>query len=468
MKTNFTIFTLMIVLLLSSRLTAKIQEDEIWNLINGNSISMSNFPTKQVIPGRELILLEMNFSESDWMNTKEKIPTGSIIETVELISTTFALNPEFNQDKLDRIRLHQLNLLLPELFMDERTAWKRIHETGGTNVESSRNLFHGFALIVRPPASPTLIALEIKTLTEEFRSPKTEKGIKPKEEDRFEASDKKSIVPSSEKLIHATDTADYRMMIYTATGPKVSKSTYGKKKCPATESKVETYTPAASTYSWITTSFSGFSDSTVTAIFRRNKQWTEMLVVSDITGSMSPYTAQLLAWYKLNTMNGRVKNFVFFNDGDMKPDNEKVAGSTGGIYGIVASQFDSVVSEAIYAMMRGGGGDTPENNVEALEYGLTNYGDAKEVVMIADNWATPRDLAFAEEINRPVRIIVCGAAFGMNVAYLDLARKTGGSVHTMEQDLTDLGKMHAGETVSIGKFKYVLRDDGSFALISSL
>lgn len=416
---------LLLVLCSSFQLSASIQQEDAWKLLNRNKSSLASFPTDMKIPGRKIIFMEMSFNESEWKDASEKISANTQVESVELVSTAFAFSKTFNQDQLDRSRLSELEKKMPQLFDDARTEWKRISETGAATADAARKMFHGFVIICREPASAAEMKLEIKSLTDAF-SPK-----------RTSAASSSYIISDGEDKVFYSDTIP------------VTPHWKGSVKIADVSIPIAFALP---------TFYSCFSDSVVTSVFHRNRQWKEMLVVCDITGSMSPYTAQLFAWFKLNTTNNRVKNFVFFNDGDMKLDQEKTIGSTGGIYAVTASQFEPVIARATYAMSRGCGGDCPENNLEALQYGLANYGDAKEVVMIADNWATPRDMSLAASINRPVHIIVCGASVGINTAYLELARKTGGSVHTMEQDLTDLATMHEGETVSIGSFLYKLQD----------
>ncbi len=199
-------------------------------------------------------------------------------------------------------------------------------------------------------------------------------------------------------------------------------------------------------------------DSTVIKVLNRNREWLEMLIVCDVTGSMSPYTSQVLVWHNLNIKKKRVKNFVFFNDGDMTPDDKKVIGKTGGIYDTTGQTIDAVIASASRAMRNGGGGDGPENNVEALIYGNTKFPDCDEVVMIADNDATPRDLSLAKKVNKPVKIILCGAQYGVNTAYLDLAKATGGSVHTIEQDIVNMADLKDGGIIRIGKEDFEWRD----------
>lgn len=208
-------------------------------------------------------------------------------------------------------------------------------------------------------------------------------------------------------------------------------------------------------------------DSTVLNTFQRNQQWKKMLVVTDLTGSMSPYTAQLLLWYKLAQNTGRVQYLVFFNDGDHKSDKEKVLGNTGGIYGQSAGSFDEIAALANKVTSKGSGGDDPENNVEALLFGIEQCGDCEEVIMIADNWATPRDLILLKKINKPVRVILCGTEEGINPNYLNIARQTQGSVHTIEEDIYNLLEMNEGQELKIGKDVFVVRN-GKFELFKRI
>jgi hypothetical protein len=197
-------------------------------------------------------------------------------------------------------------------------------------------------------------------------------------------------------------------------------------------------------------------DSTVIKVLNRNKDWTNMTVVGDFTGSMSPYIGQLLCWYslKFKVDKEKVKNFVFFNDGDMKPDAEKKPGSTGGIYACPALNYDTVLNTALKTIKAGYGGDAPENNVEALLYAQKNYVDAKEFVMVADNWANMRDFNLIASLKKPVHIILCGASTEPNLQYIELAYKTKGSIHTIEEDLSELFKKGEGQTFDIMGYRY--------------
>jgi len=62
---------------------------------------------------------------------------------------------------------------------------------------------------------------------------------------------------------------------------------------------------------------------------------------------------------------------------------------------------------------------------------------------------------------------VCGGESGINPQYLDLARTTGGSVHTIENDITDLSKLNEGQQVNIGSFTYRIQG-GKFVSVSKI
>lgn len=207
-----------------------------------------------------------------------------------------------------------------------------------------------------------------------------------------------------------------------------------------------------------------FADNVVLKVFERNKHWQDKLIVCDLTGSMSPYAAQLELWYKLNFLKEQNLQFVFFNDGDSKSDMEKKIGETGGIYYMPSKGLDSLVYKMVYVQTAGSGGDGPENNMEALIKGTKAAHPYKELVMIADNYAPVKDISLLESFNVPVRIILCGVNDEIEPDYLRIAYKTKGSVHTMEEDILSIGKLLDGQEIKIGKNTYRLMK-GKFVLI---
>ncbi|MDX2362431.1 MAG: hypothetical protein QNK23_16605 [Crocinitomicaceae bacterium] len=202
-----------------------------------------------------------------------------------------------------------------------------------------------------------------------------------------------------------------------------------------------------------------YPDTTIFSVLNRNKSWKNMTIVADLTGSMSPYVGQLILWFKLNINQNRVNNVVFFNDGNMTPDRLKRIGSTGGIYDGEATTYADLRELAIKTISSGYGGDGPENDCEALIEAVKRVPKSKELVLIADNLAPIKDYELLDKIKVPVHVVLCGSSYGVNLQYMNLARRTGGSIHSMEKDLENLITLNEGKVfIFLGK-KYKIEND---------
>ncbi len=205
----------------------------------------------------------------------------------------------------------------------------------------------------------------------------------------------------------------------------------------------------------------------VCAVLNRNKtNWKTRMIVTDVTGSMFPYMKQVALWHLLELMGNYNSDYVFFNDGDNKPDFLKEIGKTGGIYANLNDLPDSVIRTMDKAMSKGGGGDAPENDIEALLKAIDLKKDGSEIILIADSFSPVKDMVLLEELKIPVRVIVCGSKSGyVHPDYLAIAYKTGGSIHTIEADINNLSGLHNEDVITIaGKtYKFI---DGHFFPIS--
>ena len=201
--------------------------------------------------------------------------------------------------------------------------------------------------------------------------------------------------------------------------------------------------------------------SVVFNVLKRNKQWRNKLIVADLTGSMYPYAQQVSTWMKLHFMKDSTsQHFVFFNDGDKKRDDDKKIGATGGVYHCRAKTVEELITTMELTIKKGQGGDAPENVIEAIIYGLNKSGKVEDVILIADNWAKVRDIKMLARVEVPVRVVLCGVYEGMeiNEDYLNIAYKTKGSVHTIEQDITDLMKQSTGKKFNINGVDYIIKN----------
>lgn len=207
----------------------------------------------------------------------------------------------------------------------------------------------------------------------------------------------------------------------------------------------------------------------ILAVFERNNQWKGKVVVTDVTQSMEPYLDEVLMWHLLSAQQGESVQYLFFNDGDQLPEGDKMIGETKGVYTCKGTQqgLDTVLASMAAAVAAGDGGAPPENDIEALLDGVRYHAPDKELILIADSHSPIRDMELLEHLQVPIRIILCGAEArnrryrylkpDVNEQYLDLARRTGGSIHTLHQDLLHLGQLSEGERVQIGRFWYLLR-----------
>lgn len=196
-------------------------------------------------------------------------------------------------------------------------------------------------------------------------------------------------------------------------------------------------------------------------VFKRNNNWKKTLIVADLTGSMYPYAQQLSTWLKLHfTRDSLRQSFVFFNDGDNKKDEDKKVGATGGVYYCTATNVDQLVRAMNLTIGNGQGGDAPENVIEAILYGLKKKKGVENIVLIADNWAKVRDINLLPRVMVPVRVLLCGVTEGMqiNADYLNIAYKTKGSVHTIEQDITNLIQQGSNKKFTINGVDYIIKN----------
>lgn len=186
--------------------------------------------------------------------------------------------------------------------------------------------------------------------------------------------------------------------------------------------------------------------------------WKNATLVCDVTGSMAPFNAQIVEFIQsqLKSKQQAPQQFVFFNDGDNRKDKSKKIGQTGGIYTCKSSSLDTITELMVSVMEKGSGGDLPENNIEALMKAQETYPTTQKLILIADNFASPRDMSLLKNVTVPVHILVCGGSV-LNEDYLDLAYQTKGSLSFGGKDYTDFYDFEDGATIQIGKIIYILK-----------
>jgi hypothetical protein len=402
--------------------------------------------------GREQLLLECPFASAEFKNpAKFPLPHGTVIEEISLLYTTYALAPQFDQNSLNYKRLQALFRLSPVLLNSPFIRWKQLPQTGAANSEEGKTYFHGFIITYRPSQTPRSTAKELAWLDSLYGSPV--KNVRGKDNKTGVITTSRGVVVTGDRPMKMPAEIDTIVpeRDTTITFYEYFQNWKFKRVVTLKAGKVDAYLKKV-----YTTVTPRVPDSVISASLNRNSSWTNPVLVCDVTGSMSPYLAQVLDWIILNS--GKIKYFLFFND-----DHSIRKGS------LDLRSVSSNDARTIYDVMRSAvdGAKNPEiqeNNLEAVIAAIERFPDVGEVIMIADNFSTPHDMELLPRVSRPVHVIPCGVYEVVNPAYLDIARATKGSVHITARDIDHLEDMKPNETIKILERIYQLKD-GKFVIL---
>jgi hypothetical protein len=411
---------------------------------------------------RNKVILYTDFNSDQILNEKKRLVYADKgVVKVELVYSTYRLSNTFNQPELNRKRLESLQKISPELFNSSIIEWKFIGQTKAKTDEEAKKLFHGFVITFIPLPAKESSKSDVMYLSYMIHSDSLGKDsvvlkekIRLKKKNHFTGlyyprSDRKRVAG----ILYTRKSIWNRKPKYTFSTDTIVR---------LDSSRI--FVPSTTAFSFIR----NMDDSVVLKVLDRKKEWSNILFVCDVTGSMAPYSAEILVWNKLNFNTGRGKYFTFFNDGDNMDDRKKVIGRTGGIYHVEANSVEDVEEKALYTIRKGNGGDSPENDLEALISAINHFPAAKEIVLIADNWAAIKDIELIDKIKKPVHVILCGVFNGLvNADYVELAYRSKGSLHTMEEDIDNLALMNEGETIKIGSNTFKL-EKGKFILVHEM
>ncbi|MFT3679650.1 MAG: hypothetical protein QM791_05230 [Ferruginibacter sp.] len=380
------------------------------------------------------------------------------IAGIELVYTDYPAKADFTI--LNRKRLNNLFSIFPGAF-NNATAFKKIRQTSATTKEEASYMPHGFYIYYRPEASIETVKSDLKKMGRILKEGIPPPGTELMADSGVQICSEFSFYPDTAGgYIHSLREGFTRTVtkISTAEGIKnklIDTTIYGNIIDGSDSIYYILDINKDSCHFWDGVYDYTAIDTTVSEILKRHK-WNKALIAADVTGSMYPYSAQLLMWLKLTMNDNARRKFIFFNDGDNKMNNEKIIGKTGGLYPVETSKYEDVEKTIELAMSNGCGGDAPENNLEALIKAGEICNSCDSIVMIADNWAPVKDIALLSLLSKPVKIILCGVYGSINTDYLNIARKTKGSIHLIEQDIYELSKMKEGDILEINGRKYTI------------
>ena len=491
--------------------------------IKPDSIPQIELPTDSLS-----VCLKMNFANSQVLNPKDYEPLrGQLIEEVTLVYTSYH-TPNFDQEALNRRRLKVLQAFAPEVFQQFQIRWKIVAQTAAASKLEGEQLFHGFIIRYQTAPVTVSMEDETKYLQSLFdkelprfanastpedsiyrqvdRMPSFDGGEAEKRRyfDRNLKYPEQALKMGKEGTVLVSIIVDEDGNITNATLLRGFDAECDQEALRLVK-EMPRWTPGMEgddfvkvklTYPvnfdiknggkksdyiyydeyWKEQNLTKNNSEDIPLPYpkasiendvfvNRHPEWQNLSIACDLTGSMSPYTAQLLVWFKedMQLDQAKIRYFSFFNDGDKTPNSDKKIGKTGGIYQIAARDFN-LVKETVYQTMKAGnGGDLPENNIEASLAAGKLCPDCM-LLMIADNYATPRDIALAQELDRPLNIIICGSSLGINPIFLDIARATKGAVYSKDFDVENLLDIEEGEELIIGNRIYQL-EDGKFVMV---
>lgn len=442
------------------------------------------------------VIVQMPFGYSNILNvfgdTADLKTAGDIF--IDVACTDYPINASLQV--LNKSRVASFLKRFPFIQASQLAQVNFFQQTDGAEREKAMTMFHGLIVKFRPRQSAENAKVEVVKLEEIVRSGSPGSAIKPatvtKKKDSASSALEKIYANKPRKFQNGTwyiqvgrggiASVDYdtpkKMPLdsFITRDPKdaldeslINKSEYKEFKGSTAiriyyprwfvlDSVIQQKPATVVQKPIVVTKINKIPDSSILKILDRTR-WENTTIVGDVTGSMYTYTAQLLLWVKTNPIGSLSKNFVFFNDGNNMPDKDKKLGSTGGIYFKSCNNYNEVENLMRSTMLKGGGGDYPENNIEALLQAEKAFPATEFQVMIADNWAAMKDKLLWQHLTKPVRIVLCGATeFNVNIDYLNLARKTKGSVHLMESDLYNLSGLKEGEILKIGKNTFVVKN----------
>jgi len=406
------------IILLLTLCTVHAKADEIDRLMR---LRPSHIPYLPYRKSDNIAYLQTPFSKAEIVKeiNTEILKNKDRIHAIHLVYTRFKEVDSFNQPRLNYYRFKELEKKYPELFKLKKVHWKVLEQHKAKTKKTASNYFHGFVIYLKNEI-PTKRIESTLTIVEDILESYKDSII---------------VIPPSRRIKvkrRRIGTGIY----YPRSGAKRKKGiTYSKPGIWGRREK--TYLKKDTTILWEIPekrmnigSFNtrNLKNIDVYRTLQKIPKGKHPIVITDITGSMAPYSAEVMLWVKNQPRMRRDARFIFFNDGNNEPDHYKKLGKTGGIYQSNSTNYDSIFSCMRKTMLLGQGGLPPENYCEAIMKGIQWYPDTDTVIVVADMNASASDILLASRIKKPVNIILAGGQEKMSIPqdYTEICSLTGG------------------------------------------
>lgn len=183
-------------------------------------------------------------------------------------------------------------------------------------------------------------------------------------------------------------------------------------------------------------------------------RWEDAALVCDVSPSLENYNAAVLGWVKtlLEAKDTSIRQVVYFGD------SEKIEQSSKGLFSFKPSTYEDAVQRMQTAKEQSSGGDDNEKNIHALLKAQAETPSSECLIMICDNY-TPWDYYLANQVTKPVHIILCGYVGYVDPTYLNLARTTKGSIHLNGDSYTGLDSYTEGMKIKISLYTFIVQNN---------
>jgi len=194
------------------------------------------------------------------------------------------------------------------------------------------------------------------------------------------------------------------------------------------------------------------------ALDRNAEKWKNVVIVCDMTSSMFPYTTQVFDWMMENVDNNSIKGIIFFTDCDSLGNETR--GKLPVKMFMVKKKDELLLWDTMFAAINNteNNKDKDENNIEALLFAQKNFPEVDDFVMIADNSSHVKDMKNLSKLKKRTHIILCGETYQKDLAfqsdYVQIAKKTEGSIHTLEDDIVNPANIKEMTVIRVGKIYF--------------
>jgi hypothetical protein len=393
-------------------------------------------------------LLHMDFAGASFVRSADfrNLSADSIIG-IKLVYTRFKELERFDQPELNRRRFEALEKRLPGILKQPGIRWEILEQRNAITRENAARCFHGFVVMTSRVVPSAETAVEISKMEYVLSLMKDTQYQVPL---RIDYKIKKRRVstgfylPRNKAKLDLGIRYEHKSLWFRKQEVKLVKDSIERGRSGGFEVHTKTFDPKS------------LPDTMVLHTLNQIRSLKKYALVQDVTGSMSPYTIQVLIWLQMKPHLMQEGRFLFFNDGDNMPDEWKLPGKTGGLYLVQHTGFDTLKSVLYRSMGKGTGGDLAENNVEAILKAIEVYPEADTILMFGDNQAPVKDIRLISKVNRPVNVLLCGIQNTINPQMVEIVKRTGGKLMFPGGVWFDPQRARDGQLLTLGNrvFEY--------------